>query len=198
MFFCVVIIVSNWIHSPWNGIQIAEMNREWLPMDTPHCEYFPESPKDTRYFIWFQLNLFWINAIFSIFYIGAIVAYQGRNQGCSCSCLRDVPIEINLGSTIVLTSITSTTNISLTSFFLLTNTFSWLDLPHHWYFIFLVIFQWWGKPWPNNCLDGHFLVERNVSPRSRQGVQNEARRHLVFSRQEVSMKNYILCQFSRY
>ena len=53
----------------------------------------------------------------------ALTEIQGRNQGCSCSCLRDVPIEINLGSTIVLTSITSTTNISLTSFFSLTNTF---------------------------------------------------------------------------
>ena len=55
--------------------------------------------------------------------LGGGTPMQGRNEGCSCSCLRDVTIEINLGSTIVLMSITSTTNISLTSFFSLTNTF---------------------------------------------------------------------------
>ena len=35
---------------------------------------------------------------------------QGRNQGCSCSCLQAVPIEISLVNTIVLTRTFSATN----------------------------------------------------------------------------------------
>ena len=40
----------------------------------------------------------------------ALGVEQGRNQGCSCSCLQAVPIEISLVNTIVLTRTFSATN----------------------------------------------------------------------------------------
>ena len=67
-----------------------------------------------------------------------------------------------------------------------------------WIFYNFLFFLYRGKPRHNNYVDEHFLVKENVSPRSRQEDQNEAGRHLVFSRQGVSIKIPILFQFSRY
>ena len=57
-------------------------------------------------------------------------------------------------------------------------------------------FSYPGTSRHDNCFDEHFLVTKIFLPQTSQQLHNEAGRHLAFSQQGVSTKNYYLSQFS--